>query len=195
MSKRMVTEEQLIELMTQMGERWRQRTFPPMTPEQKARALESVNRALAEISAKPRPSLREKIAKLLGMAVERLRSVGALSGEGLDWAPAWSGTGKEKPSDWSRSVPSDDGRVTGTLFTEEGEVRVSFDTQDPALAGAQVAFALVDAADLHPFHEGRVTLEIAGAGIWEGREYLGRQRTLGIETDCELIFGIEELQK
>lgn len=196
MNRRVMTEEQLIKLMTQIGERWHQQAFPPMTPEQEARALKSVNRVLDEISACPRLSPREKIAALLSMAAERLRSVGVMSGEGLAWAPATAGAGKEEPAGWSQVVSSDDGRIVGTLLvTDEGEVWVGFETRDPTLSDVQVAFALVRTADQQPLHKGHVTLKPAGKGVWEGRERLSWQQTLNIETDCELVFGLEETQE
>jgi hypothetical protein len=188
MTERM-REEELVEWLTRLGEQWRERQIRPLTAEEKARARASLARAFAQIEAEGRPPLRERLARWWGMAAEAIRSLGVISAEGLSRRPALAFAEAEEQAGWSRTVRSDDGRLRGTLLvTSEQEVWVGFETEDPALAGAAVRFALLPEEGEEPAYQGEVRLEPVEEGVWEGRACLGRATDLGLEGECDLVF-------
>ena len=192
---RHVSEEELVQWLTRLGQWWREQAARPLTEEEKKRAYAAVARALARIQAAGQPPLRERLARWWGVAADAIRSLGVVSGEGL--APAWglafAGAGERRR--WSRTVRSDDGRLRGTLLvTAEQEVWVGFETEDPALAGATVRFALLPEEGEDPVRQGQVVLEPVAEGLWEGRACLGRAAELGLREGADLVFAVAQAE-
>jgi hypothetical protein len=192
-----VTESDVANLLKQAGERWCQRASAPPTAEETARARRAVRQALAALHTAPPTGLREQIAALLHVAVDRLHSVGVLPASRLAWTPGLVAAAAPEHS-WSQTARSDDDRLLGTLLvTEEDEVWLSVETHDPAMDGMTVAFAIVSIPDRDVDRDvmsGNVRLQPAGR-LWEGRQLLGQRRDLGIRSDCELLFAAVEVQK
>ncbi|GEM_PF-1587044 len=169
----------------------------PLSPEEEARVWQALRPVVEGLARQP--PLRERLAQWLQKPAASLRSLGtvalrlparpmALAAAGPEEAPA-----SEAEGPWIQTVRSDDlGLVATVLVTRQGEIWVGFETEDPALAGKRVRFALREPEAGEPTRAGEVTLEPAGPGRWEGRQRLGERRALPLSTEVVLDFAIVE---
>ncbi len=193
MSKPGLTEEGTAHLLAAVGRTWRQEEPAELTPAERARAHNVLQRALALLETGHATTPVERVASLLNIAVERLHSPGGTSAEGLGRAPGSDLAETKVEAGWWRTVLSDDRRVQGTLqLSGEGEVSITFQTRCPELAGAPVVFALAHVAEAQPLHSGRLALEPLQSGLWGAHLNLGPREKLGGKADLQFLFAVED---
>jgi hypothetical protein len=194
MSKRELTERDLIRILREAGEDWQEAQVHPLTAEEKAALGDVVRRSLRMGRRQAGPSQLEQITTWLHIPAQWLSSFGVLS---VPWAGAPSQAqsfafeADDERSTRSETIPSIDSRLYGTLEVRaDGRVSVDFETNHPELAGLQVAFALTGPAGAVPLAQGQLVLEPRN-GRWGAAQELGTAHDLRLSEETRLVFGLQ----